>query len=162
MSDRSREASEHGSRWVRIVGSHPAPTEAALGAAEAALGVTLPADYRALLRRSNGGRPEPPTFRPLGATEPTEVMGELLAVGGEPDLVAEARAYHRRLPPGLLPIAFDAFGNLICLGVAGPAAGQVFFWDHEDEAPDGPPSLESVRLIANSLDDFLSSFAPTA
>ena len=40
-------------------------------------------------------------------------------------------ACRERIPEGVLPIAHDAGGNLVCLDVAGKFPGSVWFWDHE-------------------------------
>jgi hypothetical protein len=32
---------------------------------------------------------------------------------------------------GLIPIAHDPGGNMVCLAVTGEKMGKIFFWDHE-------------------------------
>lgn len=64
--------------------------------------------------------------------------------------------YRGRIPPNLLPIAHDPFGNLICLSVAGQDRGKVYFWDHEVEVREGEiPSYRNVSFIADNFESFL-------
>ena len=59
------------------------------------------------------------------------------------------------LPPGALPFAEDWGGNLYCLMLSGPLAGQVVWWDHErGEGEDG------VEPVAASVADFFARLAP--
>ncbi len=71
-----------------------------------------------------------------------------------------------RMPETLIPIGEDGMGNQICLGIAGPERGKIYFWDHEDEWDEDeylmqgkpvPPDLKfrNVHLIANSFEEFL-------
>jgi len=139
-----------------IQNSRPPTTEAAIATLEKRLKHKLPVDYRSFLLSHNGGVPSPPTFAPAGATTPTEALNSFLALGGEPgvdDLISFLRIYEARLPAGFVPVAYDAFGNLILLALTGKRRGQVFFWDHEREG-EGNPS----RLIANDWTSFLESF----
>ena len=63
-----------------------------------------------------------------------------------------------RMPEELVPIAHDPGGNQICIAVAGPKTGAVYFWDHEEEADDDEtPGYDNVYLIANSFNEFLNS-----
>ncbi|AKJ29572.1 SMI1/KNR4 family protein [Caldimonas brevitalea] len=78
-------------------------------------------------------------------------------------------AYAPRMPAGLLPIADDGGGSLLCLGVAGDHAGQVYWWDHENEWDEddyqddvGAPMPEAAKwqnvyLVARSFTDWLAS-----
>lgn len=76
------------------------------------------------------------------------------------------KCYQDRMPETLLPIGGDGGGNQICLGIAGPERGRIYFWDHEDEWDEEdytsrgkpiPPDLkfQNVHLIANSFEEFL-------
>jgi SMI1 / KNR4 family (SUKH-1) len=61
------------------------------------------------------------------------------------ELVREA------LPHGALPIAQDWGGNLYCLMLLGPEAGQVVWWHHERTEGD-----QQVMPVATSVADFYS------
>src|SRR5436305_9933472 len=135
-----------------IVASKPPATEPALARLEKRLKSKLPAPYRQFLLRHNGGQPQPPTFVPAGRDEPTEVINSFLAVDGDPDvddLSSFIKLYKKHVPKGCLPVAYDAFGNLICIGLQGRERGRVYFLNHE---------RGSKRLIAEDWDGFLGSF----
>jgi hypothetical protein len=74
------------------------------------------------------------------------------------DLACET--YDERIPSDLIPIAYDAFDNNICIGWTGERKGKVYFWDHEDEIDEnGCLRYDDciVFLVANSLQEFLDS-----
>jgi cell wall assembly regulator SMI1 len=124
---------------------------------ESRLAIELPGDYRAFLLAHNGGRPVPDAFRLSGRWE---MVDRFLGIheGEHDNLLDYVKAYEGRLPPELLPIAHDAFGNLLCLAVRSPEHGGVYFWDHEGEAERGqPPSYDNVTCVAESFEDFLAS-----
>jgi cell wall assembly regulator SMI1 len=135
-----------------IVASKPPATAAAIARLENALKSKLPAAYREFLQRHNGGQPQPATFVPADRDKPTEVINSFLALGGDPDvddLATFLKLYKKRLPQNCLPVAYDAFGNLICLGLADEDCGRVYFLNHE---------RGNKRLIAESWDAFMESF----
>lgn len=124
---------------------------------ESRLAIELPQGYRAFLLTHNGGRPIPDAFQMGGRWE---MVDRFLGIheGEHDNLLDYVKAYEGRLPPELLPIAHDAFGNLICLAVRGLEHGGVYFWDHECEAGRGePPNYDNVTWIAESFDAFLAS-----
>lgn len=128
---------------------------------EQLLEVKLPEQYRQFLLQSNGGRPRLNGFRVAQGDRASDEMLDYflgIAKGEEDDIVTSLQRYADRLAPGLLPIAYDAFGNLICLGLMQPFAGQVFFWDHELEPENGHPDLSNVALVALSFGAFLKCF----
>jgi hypothetical protein len=73
------------------------------------------------------------------------------------------------LPPALIPIGYNVFGDYICLCISGRQKGKIFFWDHErGPEPDLPlgthgkinggyleKHFRNVHLIAKSYDDFI-------
>jgi hypothetical protein len=75
------------------------------------------------------------------------------------DLVANNHELLRsRMPPELIRIGEDPGGNQICLAIKGPKKGSVYFWDHENEAPDGEePWYENVYLLADTFEKFVDS-----
>ena len=135
-----------------IVASKPPATEQAIARLENQLKSKLPAAYREFLQHHNGGQPQPATFVPADREKPTEVINSFLALGGDPqidDLATFLKLYKKNLPKDCLPVAYDAFGNLICIGLAGKDRGRVYFLSHE---------RGNKRLIAESWDVFLESF----
>jgi hypothetical protein len=128
--------------------------DGAIEAAEDALGLELPEDYRTFLREHDGAR--------LSANrlEPSRTPG-----GGARTLYAVAElpkrraAMRERLPAELMPIA-DAGGDLIALGVAGDARGRVYQWEHEFEAEDPPPHWDNLTELARSFRGWYDALVP--
>jgi hypothetical protein len=131
---------------------------------ERKLGVALPEQYRRFLLRHNGGSPVPAGFRIKNEGAPyadSEVDAFLAVHEGKiasfEDFFDTYKVEEKRMPDRLVPIAYDPFGNVVCISVEGPDRGAVYFWDHEHE-PDGPESDDSnVHPVADSFDEFLSS-----
>lgn len=145
----------------------PAP-EGEVRRFESEIGSPLPPDYREFLIRCNGGF--------LG--------GQLWFFGPTPEgAKADAGVHHilgfreesyfslrwnrdcfqggeLRLPRQLIKIMDDPFGNAICIGLAGPYRGRIYFWDHENE-PDPEEwdgSVETagnLSLLAHSFTEFV-------
>jgi hypothetical protein len=138
---------------LRIVGS---PVEAGdIIELEENLGSPLPADYRNFLLCTNGV-----VLKPNVLTDNTNVgVQQFLALAkGADGLLAVRKAYEGRLPADLLPIAYAAGGNLICISIL---SGKVQFWDHEREAEEGqPPTTENLTLLSDSFDQFFDSLVP--
>lgn len=134
-------------------------SEADVRSLEKELGFSLPAEYKDFLLNHNGGWPEPNEF-PI-EDNPSDDRGRVhyflcIEDGDEYNLMDWVVDYEGRLPPGLLPIACDPGGNLICLSVSGENAGTVYFWDHEEEAgPGETPSYENAYHVAESFGEFL-------
>jgi cell wall assembly regulator SMI1 len=139
----------------------PALSADALAEAEQRLGFIFPTDYREFLLRQNGGRPTPSEFAftdPDG--DPSDSLVDFfysIYDGTLNNLELKHRTFTlgERMPPNIVPIANDPFGNQICMSVAGDDVGRVYFWDHELET--GEPTYENMSLIANSFTEFLSS-----
>ena len=128
---------------------------------EELLETRLPEDYRDFLLTNNGGRPRVSGFRIAdGEQTSDEMLDYFLGIApGEPDdIVAFLERYSDRLAPDLLPIAYDPFGNLICLGLSEPFEGQVLFWDHELEPEEDDDEYSNVTLVASDFKLFLESF----
>jgi hypothetical protein len=155
-------------RRVRNVGrpASPLPLTDSYGALapsllqelEDALDLPLPNAYRSFLLRWNGGRPRVGAFR--GAESGDESLDSFLglAPGGDDDLLAFLQLYEGRLPDRHLPIAYDAFGNLILIGLTGPQAGAIYFWDHELELAAREGIASNLQLVAHDLDAFFATF----
>ncbi|MFG6460926.1 SMI1/KNR4 family protein [Roseateles sp. DXS20W] len=142
--------------------------EADVQAAEQALGVKFPADYRGYLLSLNGGYPEPDGFDIQWA--PGQVCGEdwrrtsmswfhAITDDDVGDLLKINRVdFAGRLPPGTLAIASDAGGNQLLLALGGPHAGKVLLWIKDHEASDGQtPGYDNVGFVADSFEDFIQN-----
>jgi cell wall assembly regulator SMI1 len=133
-----------------------------VAALEERLAVKLPADYRAFLLQHNGGRPMPDAFPIPGGEHPPDggsLMDEFLGVVTTADrevIDGALRTFASRIPTGLLPIGYDAGGNVICLGIDPDNHGRVFFWDHDFE--EDLPTWNNVYPLAESFQSFLASF----
>lgn len=138
---------------------------------EQELGMSLPTDYRRFLLMFNGGQPEPSGFyfegKPAGYGSmfegPRRYDSECEHFFGFNDVTWKSLRWNRavladRMPPELLPIGDAIGGNVICLGIAGPNRGKIFFWEHEEEVDEGEVAgYQNVYDVAESFDAFLNS-----
>lgn len=137
----------------------PPLTRDQLSRLERHIGIRLPGDYLDFLLRFNGGRPTPSSF---------PIRGFDLAHSGDiqrffgisehheiPDIKWFIRTLSGRIPHGLLPIAGDGSGNVICLLLSGANRGTVYFWHHDAEK--SPPTYSNLYYISDSFSDFLDS-----
>lgn len=142
--------------------------DADVRAAEQALGVSFPPDYREFLLRVNGGFPDPRGFNVDWA--PGQVCGQdwrrtslswfyEISDSDVCNLVTTNRVdFADRLPPRTLAIASDAGGNQLLLAFGGPHAGKVLLWIKDHEASDGAtPGYDNVGFVADSFTDFIQN-----
>lgn len=135
---------------------------------EKKFGIQLPEGYRDFLLSHNGGFPINPKFKfrlPSGRFSDSLVNRFLAIYDGEysnfETFFSDYKQHQNRIPAELVPIAYDPFGNLVCIGVSGVMLGEVFFWDHENEKDDGsPPGFGNVHLIARTFTEFLNCLEP--
>lgn len=149
----------------------PAPTEQLL-ALEHSLGVALPDDYRRFLIGCNGGHVGGRLWFRGPTPDGESADAGVHHIGGFRSesyfsLTQTRKTYGPRIPPTLLWIADDPFGNAICLGLREPHRGHVFFWDHEHEpdpeAWDGRlETAGNLQLLALSFTDFVSGLRADA
>jgi cell wall assembly regulator SMI1 len=155
MTERT-EITKHG---VKLTINKPSTDEARVSAFESALGCRLPDDYREFLLRHNGGQPHPASFqfalRKGPGTSSSVEWFLSLHDGKFSNLEQKRKIYDGRVPRNTVPIATDAFGNVILLGIRGDAQGRVYFWDHEEE-PESQPDWSNVDLLANNFDEFIA------
>ena len=143
---------------------NPPLPEALLRAAETILGVTFPPDYRSLVRVYHGGSPEPSSFDVSFPTNPyRSCVGILLTP--DPRLPESIFSYianlseDDQLPEGLVPIADDGGGDLVCLDYRGLKRSSgvepsVVYWAHELTGP------EAICPLAKSFGTFLRLLGP--
>lgn len=143
--------------------------DAAITAAELAIGLRFPLSYREFLLAHNGGRPTRDCFKiqwqpgqEAGEDWRSTCMGWFYAIGSpvrSSDLVrVNTVSFRGRLPQGTFAFGHDAGSNQLLLAAEGPFAGKVLFWckDHEVEAGDRP-GYDNVGVVAESLQDFLDN-----
>ncbi|AFY58994.1 putative glucan synthasis protein [Rivularia sp. PCC 7116] len=76
------------------------------------------------------------------------------------DLIRNYHTFKDRIPPNFLPIACDAFGNLVCLSVHGEDKGCVYFWQHDAEETIGEKLSkypEDIHLVSKFFYEFINS-----
>jgi hypothetical protein len=99
------------------------------------IGVRLPESYRSFLLKYNGADVEQKIFN-ITAEEGDSILHYVFGLHNGPDyrrLDVVAAWFMAQESGVMLPVAEDAGGNLICIGLAGGDFGRVFFWDHEKE-----------------------------
>jgi hypothetical protein len=138
-------------------------SESELDSVERELGVQFPHAYRTFLLEQNGGRPvddwvlDTPVSHSIGGVLPSDFFS--VARSGLYDMSSMLDSYGLDwLAAGLLPVAEDGGGNLICLSVRGDDEGTVYFWDHElgpHEA--GLPSPRSLTAVSENFEAFVGN-----
>jgi cell wall assembly regulator SMI1 len=142
----------------------PAPATAAeLAEADrrlAEFGHAIPPAYRAFLEEHDGGEPVRDRFTYVQDNQPKPgTLDEFLGVAPvEPplvNLVVMVGILGERMLPGVVPIALDPGGNLVCIDTRDRSDGPVVFWDHEYEGD--PPDAANLYPIAPDFPTFLAS-----
>jgi cell wall assembly regulator SMI1 len=135
----------------------PEPTPSQIALVERLLGTPLPADYLAFLRHANGGHPTLDTFyiQRHGEQEPwtidhfLRIASESLATEDPWDVLWNYRTLQPILPKAIVPIAEDAFGNMLLLDLTEEGSGRVLLWVRDEEWP--------VFEVAPSFESFIDS-----
>jgi cell wall assembly regulator SMI1 len=151
---------------MKIDDSGPKLTEKNISEFEKQFNIKLPDDYRAFMLKNNGGTPEEDwAFDFVDITTNTKTDSDIqnffVIYDEETYKDDDLRKSYRILrengevPVGILPIADDPGGNLICLSVSDKNYGEVFFCDHELEDPDTGYLVMSV--IAESFSKFIDN-----
>lgn len=136
----------------------PPTDEVTVARFERVVGAKLPDDYRSFVLTHNGGKPKLRYFTFADRTGPyTNGAVRAFAGLGKPQYYDLEELYEtycggERVPPEVIPIAEDAFGNLVCLAVRGPHRGRVYFWDHERETE--PAAYVNMDRLADSFTEF--------
>ena len=146
--------------------SHPALTVEDIEAVAKKTGLPFPAEYVEFLLAHNGGSFRPwPMYRIEGCPrDENGLLQSFFNIGTRDslDLAGQYRTHRKRVPAGLLPVASDPGGNLICLACTGEKTGQVVFWERAYEAnkDEGETvSWKNVYRIAESFPAFLLSLS---
>lgn len=128
------------------------------------IGCEIPSDYLTFIFNYSGFAFNDVVYNFYNSSE--EDDKQLLSVcfgilpGNGYDLIINYRTFKSRIPFNFLPIACDAFGNLLCLSVIGEDKGYVYFWLHDAEETIGEkPSKypEDIHLVSKSFDEFINS-----
>lgn len=132
-----------------FIGSGPPLHKKDLDELEQKLDAKLPAAYRKFLLSHNGGQPDPPYFL-------HNVMSRFysLKVKERTDsLLANRKRMSKRLPPEVIPIAGDEFGNEICLAIKGKNRGKLYLWDHEGRPEPVDVAARYPEIIFNAYSE---------
>jgi ankyrin repeat protein len=150
---------------VKIIDSSGGLDEQTIGALESRLQVRLPGEYRAFLKRFNGGRPRPARFRVRdeGGDDDRGAVCEVsrfLSVGLDAKLGEDTDLEATRkelsdwgLPTRMLPIASvedEVSGGLLCISVRGKDRGRVFYY------PRGDSTDSTTYRVAKTLSRFFA------
>jgi cell wall assembly regulator SMI1 len=123
---------------------------------ESVIDAKLPTDYRDFLSVWNGGRPAASNFDTAeqGIGSMVHFFYTLDTVAKSYRMIDKYQVYSDRIPPGLVPIACDDFGNQILINLNLDYYGTIYFWGHENENPEGEPYWDNIIKICNSFKDF--------
>jgi cell wall assembly regulator SMI1 len=129
-----------------IKNKKPSATDVEIVRFEHSLGITLPADYRSFLQRCNGG------YAGGSVWDFDNGIGVHHIAGFREEkhfsLPWRCNSLREFLPPDVIPIADDPFGNAICLGIRSQGFGKIFFWDHES-------ANDELARVADSFTQFV-------
>lgn len=126
----------------------------------AARGHRIPPSYRAFLAEQDGGRPLVDVFHfEQRDRRQSSRISSFLGVAPAPDGDLAEVAGTVDVPPGILPIAGDEVGNLVCIDTRDGRDGPVLFWDHEEGFDDGEEDFSNLYEIAPDLQTFLDGLS---
>ncbi|MDR3632649.1 MAG: SMI1/KNR4 family protein, partial [Isosphaeraceae bacterium] len=162
--DTAAEVQEVDLHKVTITDALPGLGEDALKALEQRLGTRLPGEYRAFLKRFNGGTPRPARFGFKGDDGEGETICEVtrfLSVGGVATALGETVDLETvreeladwGIPKRLLPIASAAdefFGGLLCISLRGKDRGRIVYYPQNDSTD------SSTYRVVKSLSGFFA------
>jgi cell wall assembly regulator SMI1 len=116
--------------------TRPAPSVAEITLLEQELEAKLPQDYLDFLQFSNGGHPEVDTFYvTTGRVVQDWGISRFFNLTPEQpsseELTHNLRWFWAEVANGLLPIANDGGGNLICLDLRDGSYGSILLWVHD-------------------------------
>jgi len=146
-----------------IVNSGAQLDKAALAEFETQYGIKLPEDYKAFMLRNNGGCPEDDMafeFVDAASSKSTSAVinyfyilfSEATTRNTDLKVVYNNLVRSRSLPSNFMPIAYDVFGNTICICVGEKDYGKVCFANHELEDP------ETGYMIISKVSDSFTEF----
>ena len=124
---------------------------------EQSAGVIFPVDFRTFLSKHNGMVPTKTDFDFLGIDgEESSLIQSFIPIGSvyseNIKLDYEYLLKEERIPVGYVPIAYDPFGNFICISLLKSNYGEIWFWDHELEDEE-----TNLFYVSKTFTDFLDS-----
>lgn len=123
----------------------------------------LPEDYKAFLKRHNGGTPSAILLKTRSNERVINTLLALKAPPGFQDSIAHYRdVYDGRIPRRAVPIASAGSSDLILLDIEASRFGQVLYWDHNLESDDQSADdyFENTEWVAASFSEFLGLLKP--
>ncbi|MEC9291416.1 MAG: SMI1/KNR4 family protein [Pseudomonadota bacterium] len=136
--------------------------ETALERLESKVGHIHAEDYRDFILSSNGASPkdEWSNFNFKGSENGSELLMFFSLISSVDNasrtLEWNLSTLSNRIPSNFLPIGEDSGGNCLLLGLAPEQLGEVWFWDHEEEADAGEePDMSNMILVADSFKEFM-------
>jgi hypothetical protein len=128
---------------------------------ESKYGIQIPETYRCFLLENNVCITEPDGFFTKHVSKinkgdnPDNELGVFRVFSNETtewnlEWLYSTYVIPARISNKYLPIALDAAGNVICLGISEDKVGKIYFWLHEDE-------LRKPFCLADNLNAFLKS-----
>jgi hypothetical protein len=142
-------------------------TDSDVAAFEEKRGIRLPADYRDFLLESNGGSVDGEDLLcfVVSPEQGEASMAFFYSLKDAPrstwTLDYANNLCTPRLPATLLVVGAEGTGGKICIGIAGPESGKVYFWDpgmDVDETSEG--SFDNIHEIAGSFSEFRQNLKP--
>lgn len=147
-----------------FVPTGPELSEVEVGWLEARLGIKLPAEYRAFLQATNGGRVRPNIIDVPGLDGGEADVNDFLGLGTplESDSIEwNVKVLAQRLDGNWLPFANDSLGNAYCLSLRVADFGSVVYCDLQSvfATYDVKPQFYP---LARTFTEFMSRLRPSS
>lgn len=131
-------------------------SESGIADFEVKFSILLPTDYKDFLLEHNGGCPKPNTNR-FPETDVQWIYG-IHQYDYWANLIEHIDMFKERIPSDTIPIANDSGGNLFLLSLRNDSKGEVWFWNHEEEAEEnGHEYLENITKVSDSFNSFIDN-----
>jgi hypothetical protein len=129
---------------IKIKMEDPAPTRADILLVEKNLGIKLNRQFVDFVCRFNGGTPESNIFK-ISEDNDSSIR-KFIELN---DIPREASFFREEVGKYIIPIAYDDFGNYVCISNE-QNDGAIYFWEHE--YPEGEALIELAPSLARFLD----------
>ncbi|UJB32226.1 SMI1/KNR4 family protein [Chromobacterium sp. Beijing] len=111
-------------------------------------------DYLEFLSKYNGGKPEPSSIKIKTKSISIQYFYAHSTPLASCTLDYAITMHKGRIPLGYIPIAHDSSGSLLLLSCTGDNKGEVYYWDHNDEADcSAEPFFGNMAKVATSFTD---------
>jgi hypothetical protein len=120
----------------------------------------LPIEYKNFLQTYNGGVPSPNNVLTKNNERVVNYFFPIKYPHGYDDSIYHALdIYASRIPKTMIPIASAGGGDLVLIPLGDSNNCKIYYWSHDFESDeDGSNYYENIELIADSLNDLLTSF----